>query len=147
MFLTTLPDILILCMSNIFLMTYFIDILSRILILKRFITLRMVVMMTCRVHHLKISIILNRDYHLLMRISYYIWWNYSVGVPHLWSLNQWRIQLIWIRWIITEYWAGCILMLIHFLLNYKRVISYIIRSNFIISNNTVLTWVHLSRIT
>jgi hypothetical protein len=147
MLLTTLPNILILCRTNIFLMIYFINILRRILILKRFITLRLLVMMICLVYHLWISIILESNHHLLMRISYHIGWNYWGRVPHLLSLKQWRIQLIWIRRIITEYWAGCILMLIHFLLNYKRVISHIIHSYFTISNYTRLTWVHLPWVT
>ncbi len=147
MLLTTLPNILILCWTNIFLMIYFIDILRRVLILKRFITLRLLVMMICHIHHLWISIILKRNHNLLMRISYYIGGNYWGGIPHLLSLKIWWIQLIWIRRIITEYWAGCILMLIHFLLNYKRVISYIIHSYFIISNYTRLTRMHLPWIT
>lgn len=141
--LTALPNILILCWTNIFLIINFINILRRVLILKRFNILWLLVMMICHVHCLWISIILKRNHHLLMRIPYCIRWNYWCGIPHLWSLKQLRIQLVWIRRIITENWACCILMLIHFLLNHKRVISYIIHSNFIISNNTRLTWVHL----
>jgi hypothetical protein len=128
--LTTLPNILILHLPNIFLMMYLINILRRIFILKRLVILSHLVMMIC--HHLWISIL--RCHHLRMRISTYIWSHYWIWVPHLLSLNLWWVQLIWIRWIITEYWAG--LLRIYFLLNYKRVISYIIHCSFIISNNT-----------
>lgn len=130
MLLATLSNILILHLSNIFLMIYLIDVLRRILIWKRLVTLRHLVMMIC--HHLWISIL--RYHHLLMRISNYIRSNYCIGIPYLLSLNMWGVQLVWIRWIITENWAG--LWLIYFLLNYKRVISYIIHAYFIISNYT-----------